>query len=412
VDLANEPKKNPVLRRWPGVEQLAWVAMPWDVFISHATEDKQDVAAPLAGALKAAGLSVWYDEFELKIGDSLRRSIDEGLSKSRFGVVVLSKAFFAKEWPQKELDGLVGREVNGKKVILPVWFDVSADEVREHSPLLADRIAAKWSDGLGKVVSEIVSVVNGEPALRPQETQEVVAEPTTSSSGSLVLLMKDDGYLLIGSRKIDVGEEAVFEVVPENPRESGFLEGLARGHSDRVGVAYSNTAFLARLEDVRHVVEDGNEIWRLKLRPEDTDYGAGTMEVSVESYSADEIAAMRARRILLNDPAPQAPSRIDDSMLEMFIQGMSTPLRVERSPLPSLYREWKQDPSTFLPLARLTVIMWLRLSGAIERVLHLDMRLENGELAVDFEGARRKSYTNVEPYVVRVTGSLPLDRAE
>lgn len=77
--------------------------MTWDVFISHAWEDKEEVAHPLAEALKAKGLSVWYDKFTLKIGDSLRQSIDNGLSKSRYGVVILSKSFFAKKWPKNEL---------------------------------------------------------------------------------------------------------------------------------------------------------------------------------------------------------------------------------------------------------------------------------------------------------------------
>ncbi|MGA9762644.1 MAG: DUF1883 domain-containing protein [Gaiellaceae bacterium] len=79
----------------------------FDVFISHATEDKDAVVRPLAVALQERGLRVWYDEFELKIGDSLRQKIDQGIAKSRFGVVVLSHSFFAKGWPQYELDGLV-----------------------------------------------------------------------------------------------------------------------------------------------------------------------------------------------------------------------------------------------------------------------------------------------------------------
>ena len=77
----------------------------WDIFISHAWKDKEAVARPLAEKLKQAGLKVWYDEFTLKIGDSLRRSIDRGLAESRDGVVILSKHFFAKEWPQCKIEG-------------------------------------------------------------------------------------------------------------------------------------------------------------------------------------------------------------------------------------------------------------------------------------------------------------------
>jgi hypothetical protein len=114
----------------------------YDAFISHAGEDKNDVASPLAKELGKLGFSVWFDEFSLKIGDSLRRTIDRGLRLSRFGVVILSKDFLAKNWPQYELNGLVSREIDGKKVILPVWHGVTKKEVEHFSPPLSDKVAA------------------------------------------------------------------------------------------------------------------------------------------------------------------------------------------------------------------------------------------------------------------------------
>ena len=114
----------------------------YDAFISHASEDKDSVVRPLAEKLRELGFKVWYDEFQLKVGDSLRRSIDKGLANSKFGIVVLSSAFFAKNWPQYELDGLVARETSGNgKVILPLWHKVSKDEVMSYSPSLADKVA-------------------------------------------------------------------------------------------------------------------------------------------------------------------------------------------------------------------------------------------------------------------------------
>ena len=130
----------------------------WEVFISHASEDKDAIATPLAEALRAKGLRVWYDDFALKIGDSLRQSIDRGLAHSRFGVVILSGYFFQKHWPQRELNGLVTREDTGK-VILPVWHGVGFAEVRNYSPMLADRKAAHSKDGLARVVEMILEVV-------------------------------------------------------------------------------------------------------------------------------------------------------------------------------------------------------------------------------------------------------------
>lgn len=132
----------------------------YDVFISHATEDKDGVVRPLAHALQGLGLSVWYDEFELRVGDSLRRKIDEGIVRSRFGIVVLSHAFFAKSWPQYELDGLVTMSVTGRQVILPLWHHISKDEVVEQSPSLADKVALRTSDySIDEIAAEIAAVV-------------------------------------------------------------------------------------------------------------------------------------------------------------------------------------------------------------------------------------------------------------
>ena len=117
-------------------------AEEYDFFICHASEDKEEVARPLADLLAAKGVRVWYDEFVLSIGDSLRRTIDRGLASSRFGVVILSPAFFGKGWPEHELDGLVTREISsGRKVVLPLWHHVTKDEVQAYSPTLADKVA-------------------------------------------------------------------------------------------------------------------------------------------------------------------------------------------------------------------------------------------------------------------------------
>ena len=131
----------------------------WDLFICHASEDKQDVARPLAEALVSKRLKVWYDEFTLTLGDSLRRKIDEGLANSRLGVVILSPSFFKKEWPQRELDGLTAKDASYGKTILPIWHHVDRDYVLGYSPVLADRYAVSTTLGLNKVVDEILKAV-------------------------------------------------------------------------------------------------------------------------------------------------------------------------------------------------------------------------------------------------------------
>lgn len=136
--------------------------MAWDVFISHASEDKTSFVQGFAEELRRRGLEVWYDDFTLRVGDSLRQTIDYGLSKSRYGVVILSKAFFVKDWPRRELEGLLANEPSKKSSILPVWHGVTRDEVVEYSPTLAGLVAADTSEGLHSVVRKILEVVKPE----------------------------------------------------------------------------------------------------------------------------------------------------------------------------------------------------------------------------------------------------------
>ena len=132
----------------------------YDIFISHASEDKDAIARPLYNALVERGISVWFDEAVLKLGDSLRRKIDDGLSKCKYGVVILSPSFLSKEWPQRELDGLVARETaSGEKAILPIWHEIDRDTLLQSSPTLADKLAGNSKEGLPVIVDKIIEVL-------------------------------------------------------------------------------------------------------------------------------------------------------------------------------------------------------------------------------------------------------------
>lgn len=132
----------------------------YDVFISHASEDKDEVVRPLAVALRNKGVKVWYDEFEMKMGDSLRRKIDYGLAHSRFGVVVISRAFIRKGWTNYELDGIITKAVSGKQVMLPIWHNITQEEVENYSPSLADKVARNTEDcSIEEIADEIAELV-------------------------------------------------------------------------------------------------------------------------------------------------------------------------------------------------------------------------------------------------------------
>ena len=132
----------------------------YDVFISHAHEDKDEVARPLVVALIELGLSVWYDEFVLSIGDNLRLKIDEGIANSKFGVVIFSEHFFAKQWSQYELDGLVSKHGLATQNILPIWHQVTREYLTAQSPSLVNiRALATSSSTIAEIAAEIARVI-------------------------------------------------------------------------------------------------------------------------------------------------------------------------------------------------------------------------------------------------------------
>jgi hypothetical protein len=151
---------SPTVQRAAGTAPRQTQLAKYDFFLSHAWEDKETIARPLYGALTAAGASVWFDEAVLRIGDSLRRKIDDGLARCKFGIVIISPSFLDKEWPQRELDGLVALEVeSGKTKILPIWHQIDKGLILRYSPALADRIAGKSSEGAKALAKKILRVI-------------------------------------------------------------------------------------------------------------------------------------------------------------------------------------------------------------------------------------------------------------
>lgn len=135
------------------------------VFICHASEDKTAAARPIAASLANLGHSVWFDEYTLQVGDSLRQSINKGLVECDFGVVILSPSFFGRQWPQYELNALHSREMGeGRKLVLPIWHQVSAEFILRVDPGLADRVALHMSDGPDAVAKSIDRAMRERPS--------------------------------------------------------------------------------------------------------------------------------------------------------------------------------------------------------------------------------------------------------
>lgn len=237
---------------------------------------------------------------------------------------------------------------------------------------------------------------------------------TKVSQQDYALLLVGDKIQVIPADHVEYDGKVRLLLRPQSPAVAAFLSALRDAPRGGVGAAWGNTALLAKVEAVSQVWQDGQEKWSVVLIPDTSDYGIG-MEMATSNYSADQLAELRARRVLLNEKLATRGNTsrafTDDTIMEVLIRGQSTPIKVEASPLPKLYKELRREPDLFLATARLVAILWLRLSGVIEHVFHLDFRLrEDWALEVNFSGQRARRYGNVDPPVIEVSGLCDLSR--
>ncbi|MBI2806636.1 MAG: toll/interleukin-1 receptor domain-containing protein [Planctomycetes bacterium] len=401
--------------------------MVWDIFISHASEDKDAVARPLADTLIQHGLNVWYDEYTLTLGDSLRRSIDKGLAGSRYGLVILSPHFFEKEWTQKELDGLVAREDGSEKRILPVWHNVNRKDVVSFSPPLADKLGVSTTKGLDHVVREIIRVLKPATLTKPATEATKGKRPGPKKKAGLsssvakrrpvaTWVMLDRFFFQASGVQQTHDGEFFIEVVPSSTEEEADLQSLCpsrHGGSSSVPFAVRNDAHLVHVKKCEKELAGRSAKWKLTLAPDDRNFGSGGIEATIneggKSHTPEEIARLRAGRLLLNDPPLQEHDRrsFHHSLVESAITG-SGKYPVRASVIRSIFDSFGKR-SHWRELARLQAVFLLKATGTVESILDLTIGpVRAGQVAVTFRGRRRSPYTGKEPIPVEVSGECKL----
>lgn len=138
----------------------------YDVFISHSSLDKKDVVNELVECLRNLGVKVWVDTTNVSWGSALRGSMDEGLKKARYGIVILSPNYIAEDryWTKAEMDALFQLEsAAGKKILLPVWHRLTKEEVLAFSPLIASRNALNTANmSVAEIAIQVAKVIRTE----------------------------------------------------------------------------------------------------------------------------------------------------------------------------------------------------------------------------------------------------------
>lgn len=180
----------------------------YDAFISHAVEDKIPIANELCAKLEAAGLKIWYSGKELGVGDSIEKTIEKGLNRSRFGIVVFSPTYLAKNWTIREFYTLLAKEIEEQKVILPVLYNISLDELKNKDLVMADRFAVNADKGIDFVVERLVREI------KRTNTLKSVRRPWLSKIRFILLLslLANVGFL---SKATLFPNEPIQEVRPQ-----------------------------------------------------------------------------------------------------------------------------------------------------------------------------------------------------
>ena len=146
----------------PQITDISEIDEEYDVFVSHAWEDKESFVDEFVQELENRKIKVWYDRQQIQWGDSMRKKIDEGLKKSKFGVAVLSPNYIAegKYWTKAELDGLFQLESINGKTLLPIWHELTKAQVIKYSPLIASKLAMTTANmTAAEIADELVKLL-------------------------------------------------------------------------------------------------------------------------------------------------------------------------------------------------------------------------------------------------------------
>lgn len=133
----------------------------YDVFLSHSSLDKDDYVSEISEKLTEKGFKVFEDVKVFKIGHSQTDMMNVGILNSKFGVVFLSKNFIKSGWGDYEFKGFLNREIKEERVIiLPIWHEITYDEVKQYNPVLVDKFAlATDSFTIDEIVDRISDLI-------------------------------------------------------------------------------------------------------------------------------------------------------------------------------------------------------------------------------------------------------------
>ena len=397
----------------------------YDVALSFAGEQR-DYVKEVAEKLQSLNIFTFYDSNEVEIirlwGGNLAENLQDVYeNKASYVVMFISREYVEKAWTNHERRSALSGAIQKKTTILPVRFDDTP------VPGLPTDVAYLQADGFPphKLAEYVAKKLDR--ALSPVfNTHE--AEAVESVSQEFVLFSTEDKrqYFIpfLDARWDSTGIS--LELLPETPEETALLRSMRKSlhdhtfHNRKVfALALQDDAAWIHPRDVVQTTSDSKTVWRVELGDDTRGRPSFSFgEMAYNDISPDQIAEMRARRILLNEWVFQETAdplrNVNDTLLDSFISGFALSgnenrMQVSGSPIPTLYRSTEESSERFLKFARLLSVLYLKLSYTVEDILQLDLDiLDSRRLRVRFEGQRPSQYANKSPSVMRVEGICQL----
>ena len=397
----------------------------YDVALSFAAEDREHAEA-LRDLLIAGEYEPFYDEDEL--ADLWGKNLYDYLSsiykdRARYCVMFLSKHYERKLWTNHERQLAQARAFQeNREYILPVRLDDT--EIPGIPPTVG------YLDLRSMTIEEVYQALDKKLSgtiPKTAATDRVTSNVVETDTIEYVLLVSEDekSYFIPFQDARWDSTEISLELLPESLEETAFLRTLRRhinnafARDARIALALREEAAWVKPQEIVEAASGSQIVWKAVFNEERHRQNANPLgEMTFGSLSPDKIAEMRAKRILLDEKLGELPQDFqnrtgptglfNEVTLEIFIRG-GNGFQISASPIPPLYRFIGKSQGQFEKFARLTSILYLKLSNTVEEILQFDLKLLNSEqVEIKFKGCRHKRFTNIEPYIFQVNGTCQL----
>ena len=425
---------------------------PAKVFISYSHDSRahRESVLALANRLRREGIDCQLDQYESAPAEGWLRWMKRQIETADFVLMICTELYekrFAGEseasaglgvnWESMVITQAIYAAANNHDKFVPLIFTADDARFRPLELQAATFYNVGTEEGYEDLYRRLTSQhatpkpelgalrklsvrEGGEKKANPRKqavVRPVAATPPPANEPRVLLMKKQENqrqrYEIIPAERIQTDTTTTLHLIPTSPRQAAFLADLRDTWDKSIAVAIGLDAFAANVEKVMQVREPAKEVWALSLQPDKKAHGNSWMEISFNGYSPDDLAELRARRILLNEQNPNRrlaiTDRLNAEMIEHSISGRNEYFGNLHSPFPVLYAKYKDDEAQFLYAAQLFAVLFLGLSHTVKHIFKLDLKLqEPAKLSVRFEGQRPSQYANAEPRVIKVKGDCPL----